>query len=234
MNKRDRLIIDHIYLVKIITGKIYKSSPRKCDYDDLLQEGMIGLIQAAENYSKQSKAKFSTFAEHRIRGAILDYFREQNPLSRLQFDRLKLINYTENLLQTLGKDWSQKIVSEITKIPEKTISEIKIRNKSPIISVNEMEGFSTADKRELLMMLDHKPSALEIIILEEKKKFVRSSLHRLRPLELKIITGYFFKEMSMKEIGREMRITESRVSQIMKAALKRLEDVYQKAPHIFL
>lgn len=225
MTPRDRLIHDHIDLVKIIAAKAWQGYPASIELDDMIQSGMIGLIQAADKFDVSKGFKFKTFAQPRIFGAIIDALRVSNAVSRNVFEEMKKIQYAKELLTILGKDSSVEQLSKITLIKKKRIREVLFLSNSIDVSVEDFNKITNREKRSYLnetMLLEN---GLTHLLEKEKKKEIQKLLKRLTRRQQEVIRMYFFEDKLLKQVGKELHVTESRAFQILKQGLEKLRDL---------
>lgn len=216
---RDQLILAHMPLLHHIVGRLVFDAPN-ADRDDLLGFGMLGLIGAADTFDPARGLKFSTFAFPRIRGAILDELRRMDFLPRGRRERVReLDRAVAALSQRLGRAPSPEEISAEMNAPLDEIDAVMLSARSgQQVSIDE--GASD----ELMDMLadprsDDPVGSAE---WEEQKAGLVRAISELPSAEKTVITLYYGEELMLKDIGKIMGVTESRVSQIHTRALYRL------------
>ena len=212
----DDLVIQHAPLVKRIAYHLKGRLPDTVQVDDLIQSGMLGLLEAAKNYDSTQGASFETYAGIRIRGAMLDEIRLGDWTPRSVHRKAREMNQAIKTIEDrkLGSATDVEIASEMG-IPLEEFNQI-LRNSavSKIFSIDESEveqdynsAISTKVQPETIFKREELASALESIIdgLPEREKLVMSF--------------YYEEEMNLREIGEVLGVSESRVSQIHGKAL---------------
>ncbi len=221
--ERDRVVLEHLDLVKSIAVSIRRSLPVHADFDDLLQAGMVGLIDAAGKYDDEKKNSFATYAKHRIRGAILDSLRQLDWASRDMRRRQKLVATAMTELATvLQRNPTENEVADKAGMDLATCRQTMtdLRNGAPVSS----SRFASDDED---LPIPEFPSAPEtqpdFICGREQLRGVLDQVVKTLPERYqRVVVMYYQNDMSMKEIGSALNINESRVSQIHKSALAKL------------
>jgi RNA polymerase sigma factor for flagellar operon FliA len=200
------------------------SMPNSIDIGDLVQDGVIGLIDAANRFDESRNIKFETFAERRVRGAMIDALRKDAWPRGVRRQRRELEAARESLRRELGvepsmQDLATRVGTDVTRL-ERTIVRIHtIESTSPMASAESVEGTSLP----AVLMPSEPPSPHKAFETQEVKDRIRRALHALPPRERKIVSMYYFGEATMKQIGNEIGVNESRVSQLHARALDRLK-----------
>ncbi|MDR4509070.1 MAG: FliA/WhiG family RNA polymerase sigma factor [Candidatus Brocadiaceae bacterium] len=235
-NTRDRLIQEHLSLVKYVVSKIMIHLPPFVEQEDLIEYGIIGLIEAVDRYDKNRDVKFSTFAISRIRGSVLDYLRSQDWLPRSARDRVTMARNAYNSLeQKLNRPPMAEEIAAALKIrPEewdKLMAEI---NFTTFISLEEMKRRVENNVRnsESQQIKDYElRDPLSNITTQEEKERLIETITSLPKRERMVITLYYYEELMIKEISQLLSISESRVSQLHHQALFLLRMRLQKSSH---
>lgn len=225
---REKIIIEYSPIIKHIAGRIALRLPPHIEKDDLISAGVIGLMDAIEKYDPSKETKFRTYAEIRIKGAILDELRSLDWVPRTVRQRANnLASVYAELEQELGRAAEDDEVAKHLGISVDEFHET-LRNSSgvPIISIEDMGGVnSDGEKRDLLECLagakDADPQTL--VRISEIKEVIAKSIDELPEKERLLVSLYYYEDLTMKEIGEVMGITESRVSQIHTKATLRLK-----------
>jgi RNA polymerase sigma factor for flagellar operon FliA len=221
--RRDRIVLEHLDLVKAIAYAIRKSLPTYVDCDDLVQAGTLGLIDAADKYDSTKKIPFSAYAKHRIRGAILDSLRKLDWASRSTRRRHKLI--TEAVAQLTAEFKRAPLDSEIAgklgiDLAACRRTMLELHNGAPVSS-----SYYNGDDKDLpepKTAGGHETQPEFICLHQEMRGVLDEALKTLPERHQKVVLMYYRKDMSMKEIGSALNVNESRVSQIHKAALAKM------------
>lgn len=221
---RDKLIIEYLSLVKYVVGKVMVYLPLFVDREDLIEYGILGLIEAAEKYDAKKETKFGTYAISRIRGAILDYLRSQDWLPRSVRDKATMVRDTYiSLEQKLNRPPRSDEIAAVLKINpaewDKLLSEISF---STFLSLEEYNQKSEDNSREDRNQQIKDPKVndpLSYLETQEEKTLLANTIAELPKRERLIITLYYYEDLMLKEISQLIGISESRVSQLHHRAL---------------
>jgi RNA polymerase sigma factor for flagellar operon FliA len=222
---RDHLIADFLPHVKRIVQRIAVHVPAHVEVDDLINAGIIGLIQAAERYDPTRDNKFITYAAFRIRGAVLSELRSRDFLSKSNRRKAREIeNAYLHLEKKFGREVRDEEVAEELGLSLNEFYRIKKISSISFISFEEIGYTSKEDRKRLMSYLisDDSEDALTLTRLNELEKSVAKAISELSEKERIVISLYYWDEFTMKEIGKALDITESRVSQIHSQAIGRL------------
>ena len=227
---RDQLITEYLPYVKRIVHRIAVHLPSTVDIDDLMNVGVIGLIQAVDRYDPGRDNKFMTYAVFRIKGAVLSELRSRDFLSRSNRRKIRdLENACLKLEQKLGREVDDDEVAQELGIDVEQVYRTKQMSSISFISFEEL-GFSSRDEKEKLLsyLVDNDDDALTLTRLKELKDAVARTIEQLPEKEKLVISLYYLEELTMKETGKVLDITESRVSQIHSQAILRLRAKLKK------
>jgi RNA polymerase sigma factor for flagellar operon FliA len=231
---RDQLITEYLPYVKRIVHRIAVHLPSTIDIDDLMNVGVIGLIQAVDRYDPKRDNKFMTYAVFRIRGAVLSELRSRDFLSRANRRKIRdLENVHLKLEQKLGREVDDFEVAQELGIDIEQVHRTKQMSGISFISFEEL-GFSSKDEKEKLInyLVDSDDDALAMTRLKELKAAVAGAIEQLPEKERLVISLYYLDELTMKETGKVLNVTESRVSQIHSQAVMRLRAKLKKEKFI--
>ncbi len=222
--KRDKYVMDYLPLVKYVVGKFMIYLPAHLDQEDLIESGILGLIEAAERFKEDKGVQFKTYAFHRIRGSILDYLRLQDWVPRSVREKDNLIKETHNTLeQRLSRSPEPGEIAEELGIScselDKMLEDINMCSMLYIEDINiGNDGDSRISANEIIK--DNKASEpLSELELMEEKEVLERAIAGLRPKEKLVITLYYYEDMLLSEIAEVMNLSESRVSQLQHRAL---------------
>ena len=218
------LIKDNITLVKKIAWHLHGRVSSIIDIEDLIQIGMLGLISAAQNYAPQKDASFSSYANIRIKGEILDYLRKNSNLCRATI-RMKKISEKASLMlrHKLGREpLNNEIASEIGISSEKYYEWTNAFEANIIRSLDE----SYDEYSQWFVTKEMNPE--ENINHTELRNGLKEVLGKLEGKEALIIQLYFVEELNVYEIAEVMNVSTGRVSQIKTSAIKRIREDLQK------
>jgi RNA polymerase sigma factor for flagellar operon FliA len=230
MTRRDRVVLEHLPLVKAIAVRVHENLPVHVDLDDLVHAGILGLFDAATKFDPEKQVAFSSYAKHRIKGAILDSLRQLDWASRDLRRRHKQVEAaTRDLTAELQRTPTEAEVAGRLGIDVDRLRQmmIELRNVG-LISAN-----TRATEHEDLPAPEY-PSAPETqpdnMCAHQQLRFALDKAMTTLPDRYKqVVTLYYINEMTMKEIGGLLGINESRVSQIHKSALEKMSVALQTA-----
>jgi len=224
--KRDRLIMEHAPLVKYIAHRIAMRLPPQIDIDDLINSGVLGLMDAIEKFDPSKEVKFKTYAEIRIKGAILDELRAMDWIPRsIRKVINRLVDAYHELEQQLGRPAKDEEIAE--QLGVKMGEFYQLLKQSASVSLVSLDGLVDHEekKRSVLSCLEDPKSAnaFGILGLNEMKDVIAKAIDDLPEKEKQVVSLYYYDELTMKEIGKVLNLTESRVSQIHTKAVLRLK-----------
>jgi RNA polymerase sigma factor FliA len=222
--RRDELIIGNLHLVQIIASHVRRSLSVHTEMDDLVHAGTMGLFDAATKYREDREVAFPVYAKHRIRGAILDSLRQIDWASR---DARK----TYKQMQSVARDLSLKLqrsptqaeIAEAMGIDEHRWQTLMIDFRSLGLSASRQSSSNNEElpTREVPATAEYAPDSA--FFLAEMRATLNSALGCLPERYQKVVKLYYDEDMTMKEIGNLLGVNESRVSQIHKAALAKMQ-----------
>lgn len=216
---QEALILDHLQLVKIIARQTSRALPEHVELDDLVQAGTLGLIDAARKFDVSKDVTFGIYAKHRIRGAILDSLRQDDPVSRdVRRKKRQIEAATAQLEQRLKREVTEVEVAAALNMDVERLRAIQLHLRgSEQISASKSLDEDMPDPQHPAPP-EERPDS--ICARTELHNLVRNALAALPERHRRVLDSYFTGELTMKEIGCMMGVNESRVSQIRKAALK--------------
>lgn len=226
VDQKDKLIMEYAPLIKFIAQKIAIRLPSNIELDDLISSGVIGLMDAIEKYDPSRDNTFKTYAEFRIRGAILDELRAQDWVPRSVRDKAKLLDRTLVKLEAdLGRNATDEEVAEKLGISIDEFHDLvnQVRPVS-LLSIDDQATFSNVDKRSILSILDgcKISNPFNQLNLKTVKEIVTKAIADLPEKQRLVLSLYYYEDLNLKEIGKVLRVTESRVSQLHAQAVTRL------------
>ena len=231
-NARDDVIIEYLPYVKRMVSRIAAHLPPSVDTEDLIHAGVIGLIQAYDRFDPSRENQFMTYARFRIRGAILSELRSRDFLSRSMRRKLREVDETyARLEQKLDGEVDDEAVAHEMSISIEELQQIRARGSICFVSFEEL-GINGHDQRahvsKHLATHHSDEDVLEMTGLKEIGKAITANIDRLPEKEQMVLSLYYVDELTMKEIGKVLNITESRVSQIHSRAIIRLRGVLRR------
>jgi RNA polymerase sigma factor FliA len=211
---RNRLVLQYAPLVKYVAGRLRTRMPDSVDPDDLVSDGVLGLMDAIERFEPARGLSFQTFAVPRIRGAIIDGMRSMDFVPRSVRDKLRAVQRAQVLLEErLGRLPEDTEVAREVGIPVQQLRDLSRQANSNHASLDD---FDLAD--ELSSAADH----------QVEQGDVNASLMRvvdqLAERDQVIIALYYFEGLTLAEIGQVLGVTESRVSQVHRRATTTLRE----------
>jgi len=224
-SRKDRLIVEYAPLVRYIANRIAMRLPPHIDVDDLVNSGILGLIDAIEKFDPSREVKFKTYAEIRIKGAILDELRAMDWIPRsIRKVINRLVEAYHELEQRFGRPAEDEEVAEQLGLKmEEFYGLLKQSAGVPLISLDVLIDYDEKKRNILSCLVDPKSEdAFGVLGLSEVKDAVAKAIEDLPEKEKQVISLYYYDELTMKEIGRVLDLTESRVSQIHTKAILRL------------
>lgn len=225
---REKLIMEYISLVKYVTGRMAISLPPSIQQDDLLSYGIFGLIDAIEKFDLERNVKFETYAIARIRGAILDGLRSMDWVPYSVRHKAKELEKTyASLENSLGRSATDDEVCEALQITKEQLNQLIIETSiTSFLSLDDIWN-SDQDNSTNTKVVDtiEDKNALDPVnnvVFEEKKQLLAEAINKLPERERMVIALYYYDGLTLKEIGRVLGVSESRVSQMHTKAILRL------------
>lgn len=223
---RDVLIVQYIYLIRYVVGRVKVSLPSTISIEDIAGYGVEGLINAIERYSPQKNTRFETYALIRIRGAIIDKIRSQDFLPRSLRQKIKVLKEAQEYLkQELGRmPTTQEIANYADMTPEK-VSQL-LSEDVVMTSIYEKKG-SSEDSMEIIDTIEDSNRLNPQEEAEDKniKQELENALQRLPERERIIMVLYYQENMTLKEIGVTLEMSESRACQLHAQGIMKLKNI---------
>jgi len=211
--------------VEALARRMAATMPHSIDLSDLVQDGVIGLIDAAHRFDDSRGIKFETFAERRIRGAMIDALRKDAWPRGVRRVRRELEAAREKLRASLGHEPSLADLAEAIGSDEKRLGKTIVRINT-IESTSPFSSAESVDETQLpAVLVPAEPERPDMQYeRDEVKNRVRNAIATLPVREQKVIALYYYSEVTMKDIGAELGVNESRVSQLHARAIRRLRE----------
>lgn len=222
---RDRIVLDHLSLVKAIAIRVHENLPVHVELDDLVHAGVLGLFDAVEKFDSTKNVEFQAYAKHRIKGAILDSLRQADFASRDMRRRQKRVDAVE-------RDYAARegrAPTDTEMAAELGVSTERWRHMA--VELRQMGVVSATPREDFDKVAEHDFPADSNVqpdrICEQRQlKFtLKRALGQLPERYQRVVFLYYSGELTMKEIGDKLGVNESRISQIHKLALKKMADV---------
>jgi len=224
---REKLLADYLPLVKNVAGRMAAGFPKSVELNDLINTGVIGLIEAFNNFDPERGVKFETFAVPRIRGAILDELRALDWVPRSTRSKARSIEKAVNKLENeLGRDPTDQ---EIARTLKMSMEDLRFAKKdvsvTSLLSLDEL--ICREDDNRQVPRIETVENSTSVDVLDDMEKmelriFLMHAISSLSEQERLVVSLYYYEELTLKEIGEIMLISESRVSQIHTRAVSRL------------
>ena len=224
---REQIIIEYAQLVKLVAGRLSMYLGYNVEYDDLVSYGIFGLIDAIDKFDYQGDVKFETYASLRIRGAILDHVRKLDWIPRTIRQRQKKVSMVVKALeQAKGRTPTDDEVAQAMGISLEEYLEIQNQMKvSGLISLNEyMEQGSDVSQDASQGTTSRFDGPEESYEKKELSEALGQAMELLTDKEQKVITLYYFEELTLKEISNVLEVSVSRVSQLHTRALQKMRE----------
>ena len=224
MTERDQLLMEHLPTVRYLARRIHERLPQHVELDDLVSAGVVGLIDAFSKFDHTKKVQFKSYAQFRIRGAILDSLRTLDWSPReLRRKGRAVEEAIRSVTQRVGRAPSEQ---EIAKEMELTLAEYQLLLgdlKGLEIGSLHMERSEDSGDEELAYIPGSpEDDPLFCCLKCEMKQRLADAIDELPEKERMVLTLYYYEELTMKEIGLTLGVVESRVSQIHSSAVLRL------------
>lgn len=226
---RDRIVLDHLSLVRVIAIRVHENLPVHVDLDDLVHAGVLGLFDAVEKYDATKNVAFQSYAKHRIKGAILDSLRQLDWASRDMRKRQKQAEAaTRSLSLKLGRTPTEAEVADHLGIdPERWRRMLTELRTVGLVSASAHSEEDRDRVQEFAATPDSQPDRM--CAHRQLQVTLARAMRTLPERYQKVVFLYYTNELTMKEIGAMLGVNESRVSQIHKTALRKMADALQSA-----
>jgi RNA polymerase sigma factor for flagellar operon FliA len=227
-SRRDQIVLEHLPIVKPIAVRVYENLPVHVDLDDLIQAGVLGLFDAATKFDSEKQVVFSSYAQHRIKGAILDSLRQLDWASRdLRRRHKQLEAVTRELASELQRapteaEIAGRLCIDVDRWRKMMIDLSTLGLVSASSRTSEGEDMPPPD---FPSRPDTQPDS--ICARAQLRSVLASAMKLLPDRYHRVVLLYYTNEMTMKEIGGLLGINESRVSQIHKSALGKMNVALQ-------
>lgn len=218
-------------LIRSMARKLSSGSPAGLDYDDLCSSGRIGLLKAMEKYDPEQKKQFSAYVKYRIRGTMLDEIRSHDWVPRSVKEKAKMVKHaTDELRAALNREPTQNELANKLGVEKESAHKLtQVTKKCTLISTEDIKNYSESERKHMLSSISNSnplQSPSKSYFEKDTRKKLLEVLHNLKTNERIIISLYYFEDLSYKEIGDVLDLTESRISQIHSKAIKKLQDEY--------
>jgi RNA polymerase sigma factor for flagellar operon FliA len=228
---RERMLLEHLPSVRFIARRLHQKLPQHVELEDLISAGTVGLMDACSRFDPGRHVQFKSFAQFRIRGAILDSLRQLDWSPRELRRKGRAVDEAgRRLTQRLGREPLQQEIAAEMELTLKQLQQLlgeldslavgSLHAENEDTSLQDMDRFaSTADEDPLFLCLQG-----------ETRQHLANAIERLPEKERLVLTLYYYEELTMNEIGLILGVVESRVSQIRSSAVGRLRNAFGLAP----
>ncbi len=225
MSDRHSLIQDNLSLVKMVAAGMARRLPSHVTMDDLIGAGTIGLIDAVDKFDRSRAQSFRKYAEIRIKGAILDELRAMDHVSRsVRRQATELDKVKRNLVAERGRDVTPEEVAGELGLDLKEYH-AHLEKLKPVFLVSLQDLTGADDERDGLQVLED-PNAADpqsLLHLKRLHEMVAKAIDELGDKARTVVSLYYYDDMTLKEIGKILSVTESRVSQLLSQATASLQ-----------
>jgi RNA polymerase sigma factor for flagellar operon FliA len=225
---KDEIIVEYAPFIRYIAQKIASRLPANIELDDLISCGVIGLMDAIDKYDSTRDNKFKTYAEFRIRGAILDELRAQDWVPRSVREKAKMVEKTYRKLEReLGRPATDDEMCKELSMKQEDFHELldKAKNVS-LLNIDDSATFNRGDKKLMMGLLEHKRSnnPFSAVNFKRAQDRIKEGIKSLPEKQRLVLSLYYYEDLNLKEIGQVLDVTESRVSQLHTQAAMKLRN----------
>jgi RNA polymerase sigma factor FliA len=228
--EREQLILDHLPQVRLIARKIHERLPDCVSLEDLISTGIVGLISAIDRFDPAHNVKLKTYAEYKIRGAILDSLRGLDWAPRQQRKRTKQIEHAiASLEQKHHRAPSEEEIAKELELPMEEYREWLVDIRGVNLGRLEAAGLDD-DSRDLLKYISDSEELWPSRIVEksELESLLEEAIQRMPQVEKTVLSLYYQEELTLREISGILHLHESRISQLKSQAILRLRSYIEK------
>jgi RNA polymerase sigma factor for flagellar operon FliA len=228
---RERLILEHLPQVRLIARRIHDRLPESVSLDDLISTGIVGLISAIDRFDSSHNVKLKTYAEYKIRGAILDSLRGLDWAPRQQRKRAKLIEAAISAAeQRLHRSPTEEEIARELGLDMAEYHEWLVEIRGLNVGSLESAPADEENGRDLLRFVsaDQEEWPSRQLERSELQRLLADTIARMPEIEKTVLSLYFYEEMTLREISKIVRLHESRISQLKSQAILRLRAAMEK------
>jgi RNA polymerase sigma factor FliA len=222
---KEQIVMKYIPLVKYIASRVIVGKSRYIEYEDLVSYGMLGLMDAINKFDESKGMKFSSYASIRVKGAMIDELRKNSPISKGAMDKLNKYNETmENLQKKLLREPTVGEIAENLNMTLEEVSEIEgYINYISVVSLEDMI-FSEDDEMPLMGTIkdNNSPSPEKMLEEKEQLEYLAKALENMNEKDRTVLSLYYYEGLTLKEIGKVLEVSESRVCQLHSRAIVHL------------
>lgn len=229
--ERNQLVEDYLLVVKGIAWDIFGKVPPSVEFDDLISNGVLGLIDAVEKFDSERRVLLETYARKRINGAIYDYLREEDHLSRYFRDKYNQFLRAEDKLFIRGEELTTENISQEMELTLKQYYNFLVDTALCFISIEDIGGTNKRGVSRNFYEVVSDPEALtpeELLTQNERYHIFLEEFESLCDRHKTVLELYYKEGLLKKEIGEILNVTPSRISQLHKIAIKKLKQRVQR------
>ena len=219
----EKWVTEFAPLIRYLAHRLAFRLPPYLDIDDLIQAGVIGLMDAIQKYDSTKETQFKTYAEFRIRGAMLDTIRSLDWVPRSVHEKVHLFQKTyDQLARDLGRAPEESEIAKALSMTDEEYEKFLFQAKG--VSLLRLEDLGIAEETPFDTIVD--PQAedpFSQLLAQDIKQELMAAIGHLPEKERRVVSLYYVEELTMKEIGKALNITESRVCQLHTQAILRLK-----------
>ena len=217
---KDILIVEYAPLVKYIAGRVGVNIGYRVDNDDLIGYGIFGLMDAIDKFDYSKGNKFETYASLRIRGAIIDAIRKMDWVPRDLRQKNKQLEQAYSVLETeLGREPSEEELADQLAL---SVTETKnLIKKAAIVNLVSLDDYLEQNHEDTSFSDNDSPA--DVYDRKEIADILANAIDKLTEKEKKVVTLYYFEDLTLKEISKILEVSESRVSQLHSKAVIKLK-----------
>jgi len=232
---KNEIVLAHLPLVKYLAGRLAVKLPSFIGQEDLESYGVFGLLEAVEKFNPDLGVSFKAYAYNRIRGAMIDEIRKLNWIPRTLWQKIQHLNATREKLQ---KELGEQVASDaLARAMGITVTELyKLEGQVNLLSLSSLdETVSIGDGERVrwgdMIQDSDSPDPLDVIEKEESKRLLIKATEELPEKDRTVLALYYQEELTLKEIGKVLDVSESRVCQLHTRALNRLRGKLEQAAY---
>ncbi len=231
--ERERMLMEHLVSVRFIARKLHQTLPRQIELDDLISAGMVGLMEACNRFDARRHVQFKSYAQFRIRGAILDWLRTLDWGPRELRRKARAIAETTRVLaQRLGRAPGEQEIAEAMEMELEELQQLLGELRSlELGSLNAEHSKDEEDEELEYVPASPEEDPLFLCLAAESRQRLIDAIEELPEKERLVLTLYYYEELTMREIGLTLGVVESRVSQIHSGAVRRLRSALGQPAH---
>ncbi len=221
---RRSLVQQYIPYVRSIAGKVKKTVAKEIEFDDLVEYGMIGLLEAADRFDPTVGANFMTFAYYRIRGAIYDGLRGMGWMSRTEYAKARFEERANAYLSEMAQDGDRQPREGDAEFESAVVSLANAVQGLAAVYITTLDSAKGAQLRD-----DRTPLPEESLGMEQARSLVRQTLKKLSEQERQLLEMYYYKDMSLQAVGDQLGLSKSWTSRLHARVIDKMHRMLEDA-----